>query len=348
MRRSSEDHGRDDDIAALFDASSELNDVFSSMIGGYPTARTASPPRTPPRTRVTMYDEIPTAEVLNAPQSPMYAHYGSPTLVQSPQRAPGSPYGTHEHDAEGHVYRSLQDDLLNEMFRLNLSPGSPGSSFGVNLTPSQSPVYGGYSDHRIDSGRSLSASPAYGQHPSSPSTGSPKQQHSLYKTELCRSWEESGTCRYGSKCQFAHGRDELRPVLRHPKYKTEVCRTFAAQGSCPYGSRCRFIHYRAPEVEGTTVTHRTALSALMSGKSPNAHTADWSDTFLATPAPLDPRPATRAAAPPDSPDDSPISDETADISDAISDDQADDLDLRRLPIFASIAASPDRDIFDRR
>ena len=60
-----------------------------------------------------MYDEIPTAEVLNAPQSPMYAHYGSPTLVQSPQRAPGSPYGTHEHYAEGHVYRSLQDDLLN-------------------------------------------------------------------------------------------------------------------------------------------------------------------------------------------------------------------------------------------
>lgn len=23
----------------------------------------------------------------------------------------------------------------------------------------------------------------------------------LYKTELCRSWEETGTCRYGVKCQ---------------------------------------------------------------------------------------------------------------------------------------------------
>ena len=42
------------------------------------------------------------------------------------------------------------------------------------------------------------------------------------QTELCRSWEESGSCRYGNKCQFAHGRRELRMVQRHPKYKTEV------------------------------------------------------------------------------------------------------------------------------
>ncbi|CAG8541379.1 12001_t:CDS:2 [Acaulospora colombiana] len=39
----------------------------------------------------------------------------------------------------------------------------------------------------------------------------------LYKTELCRSWEEKGTCRYGPKCQFAHGEDELKRVQRHPK-----------------------------------------------------------------------------------------------------------------------------------
>ena len=39
----------------------------------------------------------------------------------------------------------------------------------------------------------------------------------LYKTELCRSWEEKGSCRYGAKCQFAHGEEELRKVQRHPK-----------------------------------------------------------------------------------------------------------------------------------
>lgn len=65
------------------------------------------------------------------------------------------------------------------------------------------------------------------------------------QTELCRSFEEFGTCRYGSKCQFAHSLDELRPVQRHPKYKTEVCRTFATTGTCPYGTRCRFIHQSA-------------------------------------------------------------------------------------------------------
>ncbi|KAJ3176677.1 hypothetical protein HDU85_006848 [Gaertneriomyces sp. JEL0708] len=64
----------------------------------------------------------------------------------------------------------------------------------------------------------------------------------LYKTELCRSWEETGTCRYGNKCQFAHSESELRPVDRHPKYKTEMCKTFWEKGTCPYGKRCCFIH----------------------------------------------------------------------------------------------------------
>jgi len=67
-------------------------------------------------------------------------------------------------------------------------------------------------------------------------------KQNLYKTELCRSWMETGVCPYGSKCQFAHGREELRPVKRHPKYKTEICRTFHTTGTCPYGKRCRFIH----------------------------------------------------------------------------------------------------------
>ncbi|KAG8904095.1 hypothetical protein FRB99_002295 [Tulasnella sp. 403] len=68
----------------------------------------------------------------------------------------------------------------------------------------------------------------------------------LYKTELCRSWEEKGSCKYGEKCQFAHGDTEQRRVERHPKYKTEICRTFWVSGSCPYGKRCCFIHTELP------------------------------------------------------------------------------------------------------
>lgn len=65
---------------------------------------------------------------------------------------------------------------------------------------------------------------------------------SRYKTELCRPFEENGTCKYGDKCQFAHGYHELRQLSRHPKYKTELCRTFHTIGFCPYGPRCHFIH----------------------------------------------------------------------------------------------------------
>ncbi|XP_071238968.1 mRNA decay activator protein ZFP36L1-like [Salvelinus alpinus] len=84
--------------------------------------------------------------------------------------------------------------------------------------------------------------------PASPtSLGALSQQQSQvnssrYKTELCRPFEENGACKYGDKCQFAHGFHELRSLSRHPKYKTELCRTFHTIGFCPYGPRCHFIH----------------------------------------------------------------------------------------------------------
>jgi hypothetical protein len=65
---------------------------------------------------------------------------------------------------------------------------------------------------------------------------------SRYKTELCRSFGEVGTCKYGDKCQFAHGGHELRVITRHPKFKTENCKSFHSTGFCPYGPRCHFIH----------------------------------------------------------------------------------------------------------
>ncbi|XP_035628737.1 mRNA decay activator protein ZFP36L1-like isoform X5 [Oncorhynchus keta] len=73
-----------------------------------------------------------------------------------------------------------------------------------------------------------------------PVSGSPTS--SRYKTELCRTFAESGICKYGGKCQFAHGFDEMRDLNRHPRYKTEPCRTFHTIGFCPYGIRCHFVH----------------------------------------------------------------------------------------------------------
>lgn len=65
---------------------------------------------------------------------------------------------------------------------------------------------------------------------------------SRYKTELCRPYQEYRMCKYGDKCQFAHGEHDLRIMPRHPKYKTELCRTYHSTGFCPYGPRCHFIH----------------------------------------------------------------------------------------------------------
>jgi len=75
----------------------------------------------------------------------------------------------------------------------------------------------------------------------------PLNKQYLYKTEFCRSWMENRTCKYGDKCQFAHGLSELRRVNRHPKYKTEICKAFHESGSCPFGTRCRFVHFAPDE-----------------------------------------------------------------------------------------------------
>lgn len=64
-----------------------------------------------------------------------------------------------------------------------------------------------------------------------------------YKTEICRQWNETGECKYGVDCVFAHGKAELKELERHPKYKTQLCRNYHSKNpTCTYGVRCRYIH----------------------------------------------------------------------------------------------------------
>lgn len=74
-----------------------------------------------------------------------------------------------------------------------------------------------------------------------------------YKTELCRNYSTYGYCSYASRCQFAHGLEELRCRTRHPKYKTEFCRNFLS-GFCKYGSRCQFLHHSINPIETSPST----------------------------------------------------------------------------------------------
>lgn len=63
------------------------------------------------------------------------------------------------------------------------------------------------------------------------------------KTELCSSYQETGACKYGNNCAFAHGEHELQKKVHVPSmYKTKLCQQFHTTGKCPYGHRCQFIH----------------------------------------------------------------------------------------------------------
>jgi len=82
-----------------------------------------------------------------------------------------------------------------------------------------------------------------------------EQQGNRYKTELCRPFSEYRLCKYGDKCQFAHGLPELRRTPRHPKYKTELCKTYHTHGLCPYGHRCHFVHNNEEQRNNEQLPH---------------------------------------------------------------------------------------------
>jgi len=164
-----------------------------------------------------------------SPRSPRSSAYGN--SPPSSRRGPGSKNGS------GRKGGSLSSSYeASAPITVLLPPGqygAAGSSPGAVFIPGQTPP-------------SIGSSPSANAN-SPPNLESEISSQNLYKTELCRSFEETGTCRYGIKCQFAHGKADLRPVLRHPKYKTEICKTWQTIGTCPYGSRCRFVHAKDEE-----------------------------------------------------------------------------------------------------
>lgn len=79
---------------------------------------------------------------------------------------------------------------------------------------------------------------------SSGGTSSSGSNSSAYKREICRSWEDSSFCRHGSKCQFAHGKEEVRLSRFPSKTKSEICKSYSGSGSCSFGAKCRFSHHQ--------------------------------------------------------------------------------------------------------
>ncbi|KAI7902453.1 uncharacterized protein BX663DRAFT_76035 [Cokeromyces recurvatus] len=81
----------------------------------------------------------------------------------------------------------------------------------------------------------------------------------LYKTRLCERFELEGSCPYGTKCNFAHGVNELRgrtdlqqqsnlqkedrnEMFENQLFKTKLCEKYMRDKFCQYGPKCHFAH----------------------------------------------------------------------------------------------------------
>ncbi|ODV90705.1 hypothetical protein CANCADRAFT_109867 [Tortispora caseinolytica NRRL Y-17796] len=115
------------------------------------------------------------------------------------------------------------------------------SASTLSLPPSFGPIGSPKTPPKENDDRSISSSDNIDR-PENIAPGKAKTNTSLYKTEMCASYSAWGYCLYYEKCQFAHGPEELRPVVRHAKWRTKICAKWQANGSCKYGSRCCFMH----------------------------------------------------------------------------------------------------------
>merc|ERR1719367_288738 len=69
-----------------------------------------------------------------------------------------------------------------------------------------------FDNHDDKSSSSASSSSSSSSDSFASSGTNAKVNTSRYKTEMCRPFQENGSCKYGEKCQFAHGLSELRTV----------------------------------------------------------------------------------------------------------------------------------------
>ncbi|CAI9769232.1 unnamed protein product [Fraxinus pennsylvanica] len=117
------------------------------------------------------------------------------------------------------------------------------------------------SDSRRGSLGSLISSSLSLSSPGGGDGGNENNNRSLYcyKAENCRSCEDSSICRFGSKCQFAHRKEELRLRTNSSSSnsKFEICESHNISGgssSSSYGTKCRFGPHEIKAAQGPAIT----------------------------------------------------------------------------------------------
>ncbi|CDW71209.1 zinc finger [Stylonychia lemnae] len=82
------------------------------------------------------------------------------------------------------------------------------------------------------------------------------QLNNLYKTQLCKHFQQTKQCHVGKRCHFAHGEHELRkreeplPLevtmrmmnIPYNNFKTQTCKNYEKEGKCKFGDKCSYAH----------------------------------------------------------------------------------------------------------
>eukprot|EP01080_Neovahlkampfia_damariscottae_P008770 gene8770-718_t len=87
-------------------------------------------------------------------------------------------------------------------------------------------------------------------------------KESLFKSQICRSWMATKSCKYGKFCQFAHGQEELRDKEIPENHRTILCREYESGIPCEYGSRCSFIHrnFELKLIDDDSIAYFTSIN----------------------------------------------------------------------------------------
>lgn len=160
-------------------------------------------------------------------------------------------------------------------YNMNQDPSQNYQGYNYAYQSQPAPETSGFDGSQMYG--SWGGQPAYGAsytQPASYSGGAKPKPTGLYKTQLCRHYEQKGFCNLGEKCNFAHGKEELResaggsapaPVASSYNYgyqqkpyqppsfsqvdpstskyyKTVLCRNFQQTGQCSFGPNCKFAH----------------------------------------------------------------------------------------------------------
>lgn len=134
---------------------------------------------------------------------------------------------------------NISDDLNNHQSSSSYSNSSTASSVCDDLIN-----HSYYQNHlnNINHANNPSPNNTNIHHTNSNHLNKNKTDRSLFKTELCATFQKTGFCPYNDKCQFAHGLDELKSAPKSRKWKTKMCKNWTEKGHCRYGKRCCYKH----------------------------------------------------------------------------------------------------------